>query len=407
MNRRELYYKYAELLLKKGLCINKGQPLLINAPIDAIDFIRVLTEVACSLGINDIYFDWYDDWIKHTQLKYYKEEDIKNSRFWNKSIHDEYAKKDAAFLFLVSSNPSIMNDIDSNKLDIASKQSLYTRKIYREMQENNKIDWCIAAVATKEWGEELFPNEKESTDMLWNLIFDICLVNQDDTLSLWDSKMKSNKDMCKKLNELNIKSLHYKNSLGTDLTIGLAKGHKWCGGSSLIKGREPIVNIPTEEVFTTPDKFKTNGKVYTSLPLVHNGVKIENICLEFKDGKVVNYKASSGLDELKNIIETDSESNMLGECALVDKNSKIAESNILFYETLFDENAACHIALGRGFKECLADGEKLNLDELENRGYNKSKNHVDMMIGTDDLKITVTTYDNKEIIIFKDGSFNI
>ena len=219
--------------------------------------------------------------------------------------------------------------------------------------------------------------------------------------------MKNNKEVCQKLNNLNIKSLHYENSLGTDLTIGLTNNAIWCGGSSKINGREPIVNMPTEEVFTTPNKFMTNGIVYTSIPLIHSGVMIKDICLEFKDGKVINYKASSGEAELKNIIDTDSESCMLGECALVDKNSKIAESNLLFYETLFDENAACHIALGRGFKECISNSEKLTDEEFENIGYNKSKNHVDMMIGTKDLNITAKTYDNKEILIFKDGSFNI
>ena len=404
---QELYHKYARLLLERGLCIKKDEPLVINAPLESYDFIRVLTEVACSLGVNDIYYDWYDDELKHTELKYYNEDQIRNSRFWNKEIHDEYAKKNAAFLFLVSSNPDIMYDIDSSKLKVASNHSLYTRKLYREMQSNNQVDWCIASVSTTEWGKLLFPKSNNPKEDLWNLIFDICLIKEDNPLFSWDNKMKNNKDMCLKLTNMNIKSLHYQNNLGTDLTIELSKNAIWCGGSSKINGREPIVNIPTEEVFTTPNKFKTNGRVFTSMPLIHSGIMINDICLDFKDGKVINYDASSGKDELKNILETDSESNMLGECALVDKTSKIAMSNILFYETLFDENASCHIALGRGFKECLTNGEKLNEDELEKVGYNKSKNHVDIMIGTKDLNITATTYDNKEILIFKDGSFNI
>ena len=404
---KEKYYKYAHLLLERGLCINKAEPLIINAPIEAADFVRVLTEVACELGVNDIYFDWYDEVLKHTELKYYGEDAIKNSRFWNKSIHDEYAKKDAAFLFLTSYHPGIMDDIDPKKMKVAGETSLYTRKLCREMQSNNQLDWCIASVATKEWGKLLFPNSSNPHEELWNLIFDICLINEDNPLLAWDNKMKNNKDMCLKLTNLKIKKLHYQNNLGTDLIIELSDKAIWCGGSSIIKGREPIVNIPTEEVFTTPDKFKTNGVVYTSLPLIHAGIKIDNICLEFKDGRVISYHATSGEEELKNILETDSESNMLGECALVDKNTKIALSNTLFYETLFDENASCHIALGRGFKECLTNGDKLTEIELEKIGYNRSKNHVDIMIGTKDLNITATTYDDKEIIIFKDGSFNI
>jgi len=404
---KDLYYKYAELLLKKGLCIKKKQPLVINAPIEAIDFIRVLTEVSCEMGVKDIYYDWYDDELKHTLLKYYEVKNIKTSPFWNKQIHNEYAKKDAAFLFLTSSNPSIMKDIDSTKLRVAVNTSLETRNLYREMQSNNEVSWCIASVATTTWGKLLFSNSTTPKEDLWNLIFDICHIKEDNPIKTWETKMKNNYKLCQKLTKLNIRTLHYQNSLGTDLTIELSKNAIWCGGSSLINGNELIVNIPTEEVFTTPNKFKTNGIVHTSMPLIHSGVMIKDISLEFKNGKVINYSASSGESALKNILETDSESNMLGEVALVDKTSKIANSNVLFYETLFDENAACHIALGRGFKECLLNSEKFTKKELEKNGYNKSKNHIDIMIGTKDLCISATTYDNKEIIIFKDGSFNI
>ena len=209
---KEKDYKYAKLLLERGLCINKNEPLVINAPIESIDFIRVLTEVACSLGVNDIYFDWYDEALKHTELKYYDNEAIKNSRFWNKSIHDEYARKNAAFLFLTSYHPGIMDDIDSNKMKVASEESLYTRQVYREMQSNNQIDWCIASVATTEWGKLLFPNSPNPQTDLWNLIFDICLINEDNPLIAWDNKMHMNKDMCLKLTNLKIKELrqiHY------------------------------------------------------------------------------------------------------------------------------------------------------------------------------------------------------
>lgn len=404
---QEKYYKYAHLLLTKGLCINSKQPLVINAPISAIEFVRVLTKVACELNIRDIYYDWIDEELKYIELKYFEEDDIKQSRFWNKSIHDEYAKKDAAFLFLISSGNDLMKAIDSSKLKIAATESLHTRQVYREKQSNNEIDWCIASVATKEWADLLYPQDNNSLEKLWNTIFDICLINEDDPELAWTNKMQENHQLCEKLNNLNIKQMHYKNSNGTNLTIELPECALWCGGSSLIKGRETIVNMPTEEVFTTPNKYKTNGVVYASIPLVHSGITIKDIMLEFKDGKIINYDASEGKEELRNIIELDEESSMLGEVALVDINSKIAKYNILFYETLYDENASCHIAVGRGFKECLKDSSKMNDDELETIGYNKSKNHVDMMIGTKDLNITAITYDNKEILIFKDGSFII
>ena len=403
----EKYNKYATLLLKKGLNIKKNQPLLIKAPIEAIDFIRVLTEVACQLGVKDIYYDWDDLKLKHTELKFFDEKDIKNSLFWNKEIHDEYAKKNAAFLFLCSSNNNIMKDIPSEKIKFASMNSLYTRKLYRQLQENNKISWCIASVATKEWGDMIFKNDINSKEKLWDLIFDICLINSKDPCLSWKNKIDNSKQLCKKLTDLNIKILHYQNSLGTNLTVELAKEATWCDGSSIINNQTQIVNIPTEEVFTTPHKYKTNGIVYASKPLVHSGIIIKDIKLEFLNGKVINYDATTGIEELKNIIEFDKESMMLGEVALVNEDSKISNTNILFYETLFDENASCHIALGQGFKECLTDSFKLSESSLEEIGYNKSKNHVDIMIGTSDLTITATTYDNKEIILFKNGNFNI
>ena len=404
---QEKFYKYAHLILTKGLCINQNQPLLINAPIEAIEFVRVLTQVACELNIRDIYYDWTDESLKHTQLKYFNEEEIKESRFWNKSIYDEYAKKDAAILYLITTGDNIMKDIESNKLKIAASNSLNTRKLYREKQSNNEIDWCIASVATKEWGQLLFPNKENSLELLWETIFDICLVNTDNPEEEWTKKMEENHQICQKLTNMNIKELHYTSSNGTNLTVELPKNAIWCGGSSRIKGRDPIVNMPTEEVFTTPNKYTTNGIIYSSLPLVHSGITIKDIMLEFKDGKIINFDASEGKEELKNIIELDEESSMLGELALVDKNSKIAKSNILFYETLYDENASCHIAVGRGFKECIKDAQNLSDNELKEIGYNNSQNHVDIMVGTNDLNITATTYNNEEILIFKDGSFNI
>ena len=404
---QEKYYKYAHLLLTKGLCINEGQPLLINAPIESIEFIRVLTKVACELNIRDIYYDWQDEELKFIQLSNFNEEEIKQSRFWNKEIHNEYAKKDAAFLHLVSVGNDLMKDIDSNKLKTAATHSLHTREVYRTMQSNNEIDWCIAAVASQEWANLLFPNEKDNLEKLWETLFDICLINEENPGDEWTKKMQENKKMCDKLTNLNIKSLHYQSSNGTNLIIELPENAIWCGGSSIIKGREPIVNMPTEEVFTTPNKFKTNGIVYTTLPLVHSGITIKDIMLEFKDGKIINFDASSGKEELQNIIELDEESSMLGEVALVDVNSKISKTNILFYETLYDENASCHIAVGRGFKECIKDANDMNEEQLEQLGYNKSKNHVDMMMGSKDLNIIAKTYDDKEILIFKDGSFNI
>lgn len=404
---QEKFIKYARLLLEGCLCIKEGQPLIINAPVESYEFIRILVNEACKRGVRDIYLDWYDDEIKHSELKYFNEDDICKSKFWDKGIYNEYSEKNGAVLFLISNSNVDMTDITSDKLMTAGKHSLNSRAKYREMQENNQVSWCIASVATKEWANLVFGNNNNETDKLWNKIFEICLINKDDPVREWINKMKDNHVMCNKLDRLKIKEMHYTNSLGTNFRVNLDESAKWCGGSSIINGQELIVNLPTEEVFTTPNKFMTSGVVYTSMPLVHQGVVIKDICLEFKDGKVINYLASEGQDELKNILEIDEEAMMLGEVALVDKNTPICQSGLLFYETLFDENASCHIALGQGFKECLENGHEIADEELEKMGYNKSKNHVDIMIGTDDMQIRAITYDDQEIVIFKNGSFVI
>lgn len=402
----EKLYKYAELLLKKGLSIKSGQPLLIYASVENISFVRIVSEVALKLGVNDIYFDFCDSKLEELELTYLNISDIKKSLFWDKSVYNEYAKKNSAFLFLLGEQYNL-NDISPEKMKAASKRKIETKDIYWKMQEDNLIQWCIGAVATNEWANKIFNNNLNEVNRLWNIIFDICLINNDNPIEEWNKKINLTNERCNILNKLNIKTLHYTNSLGTDLYIELSFGNNWCGGTSIVSGKEILVNIPTEEVFTTPNKYMTHGRVYSNIPLVHQGIIIKDIYLKFDNGRVVDYNASSGKDELKNIITMDDESSMLGEVALVEDNSPISNSNILFYETLYDENAACHIALGRGFKECLANGFNLSEAELQRSGYNKSDNHVDIMIGTSDMIIDAITYDDKEVRIFNDGNFVI
>ena len=206
---KDLYYKYAELLLKKGLCIKKKQPLVINAPIESIDFIRVLTEVACKLGVKEIYYDWYDDELKHTILKYYAAKDIKKSTFWNKNgWYVMGGKSYMARIFADAGVDYIMKDIDDIKLKVAAKHSLKTRKTYREMQGNNEVSWCIASVATTTWGKLLFPNSKTPKEDLWNLIFDICHIKEDKPLDAWTNIMKKNKSLFQLLIKLNYRIFH-------------------------------------------------------------------------------------------------------------------------------------------------------------------------------------------------------
>jgi len=391
--------KYADLLINRCLAIKDGQPLLITAPIETIEFVRIIAKLAYKHGVKDMYFDFTDEVLKHDQLKYLSKKELKKSKLFNKKIYDTYAKKKAAFLMLYADNPDIMKDIDIEKISYSAKVSIGSRPLYKKLQLSYEVPWCIASVVTKSWAKKVLPESNDPYTDLWNIVFDLTLVNTSNPFESWNKKIEESKRLVKKLNNLNINKLKYKNSLGTNFEIGF-NHNIWCGaGEHTTDGREILVNMPSEEVFTTPNKYTANGRVYASKPLVYNSSIIDKFWLEFKNGKVVDYDAKTGKDILKSIIKIKN-GNYLGEVALVDKNSPIYKSNLLFYETLYDENASCHLALGSGFPDCL---NKDNLDEL---GLNDSKTHVDFMIGTDDLEIVAET-DNGEIAIMKNGEFVI
>ena len=405
---REKYIRYSNLLLKKCLNVYEGQPLIITAPVESFEFVRVITEQALELGIRDICYDWYDDEIKHEHLKYFTNEQVENHPFWNRKIYDEYAMKDSAFLMLVSDNPDLMQDIDKDILAYAGKVSRTSRPLYKERQSINDVAWCIASVSTLGWARKVFSNDSNCVQKLWDKIFDICMINEDDPIEAWDRKLDKSTERSKKLTDLNIKTLHYTNSLGTDLYVGLSSNTIWYGADETMpNGTSIICNMPTEEIFTTPNRLMTNGIVYSSKPLVYNGYIIDDFSIEFKDGKVVSYDAKKGKEVLETIINGDSTSCYLGECALVDFDSPISNSNIIFYTTLFDENASCHLALGTGFPNTQKDTKNKSKEELMGMGINVSDVHVDFMIGTSDLKIEGITYDGDSVLIFKDGNFYI
>lgn len=392
--------KYANLLIKKCLNIKENQPLLITFPTECIEFVRIIARTAYNQGVKDIYFDFTDEILKHDSLKYLNIKDLKNNKLFNKKIYDEYAKRGAAFLMLYGDNPDGLIDIDDNKIAESAKISRNSRPIYKKLQLTNEIPWCIASVATTSWAKKVLPNSNDQLNDLWKLIFKMTLVNKNDPLKEWDNKIKNNNELVNKLNKLEITTLHYKNKLGTNFSIGF-NNNIWCGASTKTKdNREIIVNMPTEEVFTSPNKYTANGIVYASMPLVYNSSVINDFFIEFKDGKVINFDAKKGKEVLKSIVEIKN-ANYLGEVALVDKNSPIAKSNILFYETLYDENASCHLALGDAFPECIKSN-----NSLKELGINESKTHVDFMIGTPDLEITADTKNGK-VTIMKNGKFVI
>lgn len=400
----ELMEKYAKVLLETCLKIEKNQPLFISFNIERLDFVRVVAKVAYTLGVTDIYFDMSDPYLKHDALISLEVEDLKKLTFWNKEIWNEYARKHAAFLMLASETPGLMKDVDPKKISEMIRYSMETRKEFEEYRDRSELAWCIAAVPTKAWADELFEKNENSVELLWNEIFKICSIDKENPVEIWNEKLNKLKLRAKKLNEKNFKTLIYKDNR-TNFKIDLDKNHLWASGCELINNKkEVLVNFPTEEVFTSPDCRSAEGIVFSSKPLEYQGVIIDNFSIEFKEGKVVQVKAEKGEDTLKEMINICENADMLGEVALVEFNSPISQTNRVFLETLYDENAACHLALGDSFTECINVNESKE-DLFKNYNMNKCDSHVDFMIGTKDLNIKGITHDNKEIDIFVNGNF--
>lgn len=404
---KEKYRKYAKLILKRGLDIKPNQPLVVSAPMETNEFNRILIDEACKMGVTDIHFDWSDGNMRHSLLQNLSVEELKKLLLWDKKSWDEYASKDAAFLMLSGTDPELMSDIDSKKMNDMIQYQNKSRPIFKEKQRNDEVSWCIAAVAVEGWAEKIFPNSSNSVNDLWEQIFEICQVNKEDPIAAWNEKIIQNEKLARILNNLNLKTLHYTNGLGTDLTIDLIKDHIWISaGGVTSSGAKILANIPSEEIYTTPDCYNVNGKVYNSKPLIYGGVIIDNFMIEFKDGKVINFEAEKGYDTLKHMIEDDENADMLGEVALVAFDSPISNSGLIFYDTLYDENASCHLALGSSYATCLKDGVSKGMNELQELGSNQSHTHVDFMIGTNDLSVIGIDNSGNEIVVFENGNFS-
>ena len=393
--------KYIDLLLEKCTRLNKSNSLLINYSIEIQEFIDKLVKKVNNLGITDIYLDKFDIEKEHKILKTLTKEEIINEKVFDKSIWDTYAKKNACFLIFETEYPGIMDDVDPELLGLSAKIKRESHPIYRKMVDKCELSWCIAAYPGELWAKNIF-KESNSYELLKEAIFRMCMINKDNPIEEWTNHLNNQGKIQKYLNNLKIKKLHYKNNLGTDLELTLPDNYLY----SSALDTDVIVNMPSYEIFTSPVWNKTNGIVYASKPLMYNGGLIEDFWIKFENGKVVKYAAKKGENLLKSIIETDKQSSYLGECALVENNSPIARENLIYGTTLIDENASCHLALGRGFAECIKDGLTMSEEELLSHGINISKNHVDFMIGTPDLKIEAITKDNKIIPIFTSGNFD-
>lgn len=405
---KELQEKYASIILRVCLKIKENQPLFISANSERLDFVRIMADKAIEMGVKDIYFDITDAYLRHSLVKNLSLEELKKHQYFNKEKWNEYAKKGAAFAMLASETPGLMKDIDQKKLSDITMYAFETRKEFDKLREKAMVPWCIAAVPTEAWAKEVFEESAHPLEDLWNKIFEVCALKEENPEKIWLEKTKKLSTRAEKLTNLKIKKLIYKNKLGTDFSIELPENAIWASGfEKLANGENVLVNYPTEEVFTSPDCKTANGIVYASKPLSYQDNMIRNFWIKFEDGVAIDCHAEEGEETLRNIISSCKNSNMLGEVALVPYESLISKSNIIFYETLFDENAACHLALGDSFPECVVNGTNLTKEELFKKyNLNDCTNHVDFMIGNKDTNIIGITYTGEEIPIFIDGNFS-
>lgn len=396
--------KYAKFLIQRCLSMKAGEPLLISYLTEQQDFVKIVIEEAKRIGITDIHHVCYDGKKTKDILMNSSLDEIEKKPYFNRRIIKDVYDKGGSLLSLTSYSYPMLNEVPSDKKKMMSKVKIETQEDAVKARGIYKFPWCIAAVATKQWADKL---NLSSEDELWNLIFKMTLVDQEDVIKAWDDKIKDNTQKRDLLNKLKLVKLKYKSKNGTDLEIGLPKNVIWWGAAkkSFDKTKDLIVNMPTEEVFTTPDRTKVNGIVCSSRPLPIKGKIIDEFKLTFKDGKVEEASASNDNDTLLELIKDLDGMDHLGECAFVDYDSPISNINMIFNSILIDENASCHLALGKGFPGCIPNGELMGDHELLKNGINQSKNHVDFMVGTPDLNITGTDLYGNEVPLFIDGNF--
>lgn len=400
--------KYADLLVRTGINIQKNQLLVVTSPIECAEFARIVTEKAYDAGAKEVIVRWLDELSSRIRYNRASEEVFEEVPEWLVPYLEGYAKKGAAFLRIAASDPEVMKDVDPKIIAKENKTLSQALEGYRSRLMSNKNVWCVASIPTNAWARKVFPDvsEEEAVQKLWDAIFKAVRVDEEDPVAAWKAHQNNLNERIAFLTENKFKALHYKNSIGTDVLVDLPEKHVWFGGGEeSADGTQFVANMPTEEVFTLPHKDGVNGKIVSSMPLNHNGNIVDKFSLTFKDGLVVDFDAEKGYETLKELLDTDEGAKRLGEVALVPYDSPISNQKILFFNTLFDENASCHFALGKAYPICVEGGEDMDQEALKEAGANDSLTHVDFMVGTSDLSIVGIKDDGSKVTVFENGNF--
>lgn len=404
----EIMRNYALLTLRRGVNVQKGQLVRISAPLWAADFAHLLMEEALKLGARDVFIQYDDPQAENLRLRYASEEALCDvPRFMTES--ETYFGDHNAALIRVVSPKQFPDKVDPARRTLRSRAINAPLVAMKQKRMANDLAWTVVCAANGEWARQVFPelDAAEAEAALWQAIYDCCYVTETESVEGWDRHVDEMQKNVRKLNALKLRRLHLTNGRGTDLRLEIADGGVFAGGICHCPEPDGVVfapNIPSEEILTTPHRFSANGVVYNMLPLVHDGQIIDDFCLTFKDGVVTDWTCGKNPELLRSILETDEGSGRLGEIALVPYNSPIREKGVLFYNTLFDENASCHLALGAGYTDVIL-GEDRSTEALVAKGLNVSMIHVDFMFGSADMRCEGEDAQGNTVVIFKDGVF--
>lgn len=411
MPSKTLMKKYADLAVYIGANVQKNQTVVVRSSTESTELARAIAKSAYEAGAKRVRIDYADPYAGRIGYDGMSVETLQEVPEWIVQKYQEDVDTGACLISITSPIPEINKGVPAEKMQKASMAAMQKMSFFREHTMGNRTQWTIVAAANPEWAKKIFPDvpEEEATEKLWEAIFNATRVYEDqDPKALWESHNETLGTHNEVLNNYQFKHLHFKNSLGTDLIVELVKDHVWAGGQEhSTKGVAFNPNIPTEESFTMPYKLGTRGKVYATKPLDYQGNLIDGFWLEFKDGKVVDYDAKAAKDSLTNILEFDEGARYIGEIALIQHDSPIQNTGLLFYNTLFDENASCHMALGRAYPMNVKGGTSMNQEQLDQAGANNSMTHVDFMFGSADLDVTGVTHDGEEVPVMVQGNFVI
>jgi aminopeptidase len=398
---------YANLIVKRGVALEPGQTVMLTAPVEAYDFARRVQRVCYEHGARDILLRWVDHGGSILRLKHVTMETLTDIPQWFADSYNDYAREDVVFIALDTEFPP-EKGVDEDKVSQSAIARMKATEPFKESRMKAVVRWNISSVATKEWASMVYPDldADEAVERLWHDVLSCTRCLTDDPIVAWDEHVARNDAYRDKLNNAQFTSLHFTSGLGTDLVVGLPKGYRFCATQETgSDGTLFIANMPSEEIFGPPDRLRVDGTVVASMPLLYNNKKVEGLRFEFKDGKAVSFHADQGADAIEKLLATDEGSSYLGEVALVPHDSTVSNTGKLFYTTLYDENASCHLALGEAYPDTIAGGLEMTREERIAAGLNYSLEHVDFMFGTADMSIVGTTEDGEQIAVFTDGNW--